>query len=231
MAWAQKSQKKPCLRSFLCSLSLGSPTEPSPVGEQPRVSGVGSQRCRPWGSWSESQPPSVPVSSRSAMHLRLPGAKMRSQELIGLCFLFSPPLLRCGLIGIWAPWTPEAFASPSPETDVGKLNKCLDTEGGDGLSQARILPLARSLDSLRPCSWRQWGCGEERRCSAWLVHAYPPGCRARGGAGWSHRCQASEYVGLTARRWFEAVEVVLWVSLVDCKCWVGKTPFQSADAP
>lgn len=78
------------------------------------------------------------------MHLPLPRAKARSQELIVLCFLFSP-LLRCGLIGIWAPWTLEAFASLSPEADVGKLSKRLTAKRGAGLGQAGILlPVGRS---------------------------------------------------------------------------------------
>lgn len=103
----------------------------------------------------------VPFSSCSAMHLPLPRAKTKSQELIVLCFLFSP-LLRCGLIGIWAHWTLESFASPSSETDVGKLNKYLNTKWGDGLSQAGILPFVGLLSSSWHCSWWQWGHGEER---------------------------------------------------------------------
>lgn len=92
-----EKSKETWLRSFCCSLCPGSLTELSPAGEQPHVAGVGSQHCHPWGSWSKSQPLSVPVSSHSAMHLPLPRAKASSQELIGLC-----PFLP--LVALWSDW-------------------------------------------------------------------------------------------------------------------------------
>lgn len=97
------------------------------------------------------------------MHLPLPRARTRSQELIVLCRF--PPVLCCGLIGIWAHWALEAFAS------LPLLRRQLLESSAEAHSPAGLQVLSRRM--LLSSTDAQ-GVGGRARAAGW--HGQCSGC-------------------------------------------------------